>query len=139
MTRVVADSNIIVSALRFGGKPEKFLRAAEEGLYVLVLSDAILSETAEVLARKFGLTADRAASHLGRIRKSADLIVTNLTIAACVDPDDDRILEAAVASGATHIVTGDKHLLRMKTFRGIDILTVSDFLVRMAAVTPERE
>lgn len=53
--RVVADSNIIVSALQFGGKPEKFLQAAEEGRYVGV-SEPILSEVAEVLlANSVGL------------------------------------------------------------------------------------
>lgn len=51
----------------------------------------------------------------------------------CVDPDDNCILEAAVTGRADCIVTGDNHLLRMKAFRGIEILTVHDFLLRMDA------
>jgi predicted nucleic acid-binding protein len=50
----------------------------------------------------------------------------------CADPDDNRILEAAVAGRADCVVSGDKkHLLRMRTFRGIEIMTASDFLQRL--------
>ena len=50
------------------------------------------------------------------------------------DPDDDKVLECAQVAGATHIVTGDrKHLLPLRTFQGITILTAADFL---AASTP---
>jgi predicted nucleic acid-binding protein len=50
-----------------------------------------------------------------------------------VDPDDNMFLEAAVAGAADCIVSGDKHLLRMKQFRGIEILTVNDFLLRVGS------
>jgi predicted nucleic acid-binding protein len=48
------------------------------------------------------------------------------------DPDDNRVLECAVAAGSEVIVTGDKHLLALGSFRGIDIVMVSDFLKRVS-------
>jgi len=56
-----------------------------------------------------------------------------MELSACDDPDDDRILEAAVEGCADCIVSGDKHLLRMKTFQGIEILKVGEFLLRIAS------
>jgi len=133
--RVVADSNIFVSALRFGGKPEELLRAAEDGRYVLLVSEPILLEIAEVFSRKFGWSSDRVATSLRRIRAVAEVTVPGQKVSACEDPDDDRILEAAVSGDATHVVSGDKHLLRMGTFRGAEIIRVRDFLALLDSST----
>jgi putative PIN family toxin of toxin-antitoxin system len=127
LTRVVADSNIFVSAIRFGGRPAVFLQAAEDGLFVLVVSETILAEVGEVLSRKFEWSDDRVAVSLRRIRAITSVIAPDLALTACEDPDDDRILEAAVAGNAKYIVSGDKHLLRMGSFRGIEIVRVRDF------------
>jgi uncharacterized protein len=138
LTRVVADSNIyIISAMRFGGRPEEFLRAAEDGRFVLLVSEPILREVAEVFVRKFGWHEARVFGALQRIRAIAELTVPEVLISACVDPDDDRILEAAVAGRATHIVSGDKDLLRMNGFQDVEIVTVNDFLSRRLAPPPE--
>jgi putative PIN family toxin of toxin-antitoxin system len=126
--RVVADSNIFISTLQFGGKPAKFIRAAEEERLRLLASEPILLEIADVLSRKFNRSGDEIAASLAHIRSIADMVVPQFAIAACVDPDDDRILEAAVEGRADAIVTGDKHLLSMKSFRKIEICTVRDFL-----------
>jgi putative PIN family toxin of toxin-antitoxin system len=133
--RVVADSNIFVSAMRFGGKPAEFVIAAESRRFTLVVSEQILLELADVFSRKFHWSEDRVASSLGRVRAIATVTSPSLKLSACVDPDDDRILEAAVDGRADFIVSGDKHLLRMKTFQGIEILKVGEFLLWNA---PER-
>jgi predicted nucleic acid-binding protein len=73
------------------------------------------------------------------IRGAAQLVEPHLAIIDCADPDDNRILEAAVAGHADYIVTGDKrHLLRMKAFRGIEMITVNDFLRRLSDPSSER-
>jgi predicted nucleic acid-binding protein len=46
------------------------------------------------------------------------------------DASDNRIVECAVAAGSDVIVSGDKHLLALGSFRGIEVMTVSDFLQR---------
>jgi predicted nucleic acid-binding protein len=62
----------------------------------------------------------------------AEMVAPNESVTDCVDQDDTMFLEAAAEGRADCIVSGDKHLLNMKSFRGIEILTVDGFLSRMA-------
>ena len=129
MNRVVADSNVYVSAIVFGGKPMLLLEMAEEGELELFISEPILSETFRILRDKFRRTADQIEadrSHLSTITRS--VTPTETLNVVPLDPDDDRILECAVAAGATTIVTGDKHLLGLGSFRGIRIERPAEFL-----------
>jgi putative PIN family toxin of toxin-antitoxin system len=114
LPRAVLDSNIFVSAVQFGGRPQELLRAAEDGRDALVLSEPILTEVTEVLVRKSLWSPGRVSLRLERIRSVAVLTPAELEISACEDPDDNRILEAAVPGAANFIVSGDDHLLRMK-------------------------
>jgi putative PIN family toxin of toxin-antitoxin system len=127
--RVVADSNVYVSAIVFGGKPMTLLDLADEGDIELFVSDPILSETVRILRDKFQRTTEQLEAdrmHLATITRS--VTPTETLIVVSLDPDDDRILECAVAVGATTIVTGDKHLLGLGSFRGIRIQTPAEFL-----------
>jgi uncharacterized protein len=127
--RVVADSNVYVSAIVFGGKPMMLLDLAEEGEIELFVSGPILSETFRVLSEKFQRTTEEVEAdrvHLATITTS--VAPTETINVVSLDPDDDRILECAVAAGATTIVTGDKHLLGLGSFRGIRIQTPAEFL-----------
>jgi putative PIN family toxin of toxin-antitoxin system len=65
---------------------------------------------------------------LTRLRSLGELVVPAESVSVCRDPDDNRILEAAVAGRADYIVTGDADLLSMQSFQQIPIVTVSDFL-----------
>jgi uncharacterized protein len=67
------------------------------------------------------------------LRTLSEVIQPGIVISDCEDPDDNRILEAAVAGKAAYIVSGDRHLLRMKAFRGVRILTVNEFIDRVEA------
>jgi putative PIN family toxin of toxin-antitoxin system len=129
--RVVLDTNVLISGIIFGGKPDAILRMASRDQFTLILSEEILSELEEVLAEKFNWSPAKIASVFEDIGKSAEMTLPEMVLTGCADPDDNRILEAAVEGCADCIVSGDKHLLRMKTFRGIEILTVSDFLLRI--------
>ncbi len=129
MNRVVADSNVYVSAIVFGGKPMLLLEMAEEGELELFISEPILSETFRILRDKFQRTTEQLEAdrvHLATITRS---VTPNETLnVVLLDPDDDRILECAVAAGATTIVTGDGHLLGLGSFRGIKIQRPAEFL-----------
>ena len=99
------------------------------GLCELVVSEAILKELARILSGKFGWESGLVSLAVADIRRTADVVEPHLVLTDCADPDDNRILEAAVEGRADCIVSGDRrHLLRMKTFRGIEILTVDEFL-----------
>jgi putative PIN family toxin of toxin-antitoxin system len=127
--RVVADTNILVSALQFGGKPKQLLDLAVDGHVDLAISDAIIAETLRVLRDKF----DRASAWLAeaepQLRIIARVVEPTETITAIeADPSDDRILECAVAAAAEVIVSGDSHLLELARFRDIPIRRVAEFL-----------
>ena len=102
---------------------------AEAGLFILISSEAVLLELDDVLERKFGWGRRLRINTLGGLRRTAEIIEPNFVLNNCVDPDDNRILEAAVAGRSDCIVSGDKHLLQMGRFQGVEIVTVSGFLI----------
>jgi putative PIN family toxin of toxin-antitoxin system len=128
--RVTADTNILVSGLVYRhGKPYDLLRMALEGTINLTVSQHILDEMAEVLARKFSATPEEIAEAILIVRDAARVVTPAVQLdVISEDPADNRILECAVAAGSDYIVTGDKDLLRLGTYDSIKILTVSDFL-----------
>lgn len=129
MLRVVADTNIYISAFVFGGKPEAFLRFAERGGISLFISPPILTEVRRVLNKKFRWTELEIKIALAKITRFATVIEPTIHLTVITeDPDDDRILECAVAADADIIVTGDDDLLRRKRYQGIAILTPAQFL-----------
>lgn len=129
MKRVVADTNVLVSALQFGGRPREFLDLAIDGQIDLVLSEAIIAETLRVLRDKFHRPDEWLAEADRQLRVIACLAQPTESIQTIeADPADDRILECAVAAKAELIVSGDSHLLRLGGFRGIVIQRVAEFL-----------
>ena len=129
MERVTADSNVLISALRFGGKPLDLLALAVDGEIELAISDAILHETLRVLRDKFHTTTERL-EEIERFLSAVTIHVypTERIDAVTADRDDNRVLECAVKSGSRVIVSGDQDLLRLGKFKDIDILRVADFL-----------
>lgn len=129
MKRVVADTNVLVSAVQFGGKPKQFLDLAIDGQVELATSEAVIAETIRVLREKFDRTADWLAETDRQLRVIARVVEPTETINVIdADPSDDRILECAVAAEAEVIVSGDTHLLSLGTFRGIPTQRVAEFL-----------
>ena len=128
--RSVLDTNVLISAILFpGGAPENVLRLGIEARIELVTSTALLTEFARVLIEKFGHTEAQARERVRRIVVVALITKPRTRVHEIADdPDDDRILEAALASDAKVIVSGDKHLLRLGTWRGIRILRPAKFL-----------
>ena len=141
MLSVVADTNVYISALEFGGTPERFLRWAEAGGFQLVMSDAIMAEMAKVLrGDKFRWPEEevvKAQRQIARFTKRVQPTDTLHVITA--DPPDNRILECAVAAQADYIVSGDNHLLRLKQYGNAPIVKVADFMRRIQGQrSPER-
>lgn len=130
MTKIVLDTNVILSALLFGGKPRKVFEMAIEGRIRLSISEPILDEIRNVLiGRKFSFPKNTATKIIAEIETIADIVETHSRL--CVvhaDPDDNRILECAVDSGAEYIVSGDSHLLDIGSWNDIRIVNPDDFL-----------
>ena len=134
MKRVVADTNILVSALQVGGKPKQLLDLAADGQIGLVTSEAILAEAVRVLQDKFNRAPDWLAEAEQQLRVIGRLVEPTEGLHVTeADPTDDRILECAVAAAADVLVSGDTHLLSLSSFRGIPIQRVAEFLSGLQA------
>lgn len=133
--RVVLDTNVIVSALIFpGGAPEAVYRLGIEGQLQLITSRPLLVELGRVLTTKFGWQRDRAEEAVGQFARLSDLVAPKEAVKEVADdPSDDRVLEAAAAGEADVIVSGDRHLLRLGTWRSIPIERPAEFLRRFNA------
>ena len=129
MFHVTADSNIFISAFNFGGNPGRLIDMARHGQIELAVSGPIVNEIARILAEKFSWIPEDVADARRRISGFTKLVYSTETLDVVkADPTDNRLLECAVAAGSDVLVTGDKHLLALGNFRGIDVMTVSDFL-----------
>ena len=129
MDRATADSNIWVSGLNWYGKPHELLNLARDGKIELAISAAILDEFSRILHDKLEWSDDRLNSMRAEVATFTKRVSSTATLDVVkADPDDNRILECAVAAGSDVIVTGDAHLLQLGAYRGIKIMKVADFL-----------
>jgi putative PIN family toxin of toxin-antitoxin system len=127
--RIVADTNVIVSALVFGGVPRQVLELAEAGQCEVYYSEAIQGEVRRVLAEKFGWDAITLQGVLPVLWSMGELVVPRTRVRAVAnDPDDDRIIECALAANADFIVSGDRHLLRLRRYKSIVIVSPRQFV-----------
>jgi len=129
MIKAVFDTNIFISA--FGipkSKAEAAYKLAANGKIILYTSPAILTETAGKLRNKFGVSEGTVTRILKQISKTAEVIRPTFKLNIVSDEPDNGVLECAVAARADLIVTGDKHLLELKTYEGIGIVRTADLL-----------
>lgn len=129
--RCVFDTNVLVSALLLpDSKPRQALDLAiHEGK--LLLSFATLAELYDVLNRKQlrrYIDEEDARTFIAALTREAQWIDVTVQIKACRDPKDDMFLELAISGGATHIISGDKDLVTLNPFRGVQILPPHSFL-----------
>jgi putative PIN family toxin of toxin-antitoxin system len=129
--RVVFDTNVLVAALVFpGGQGDAALRRVIDGTDQLVLSRAILDELLEVLSRKFARDAEELAHVAVFVSELATVVTPKRRLRVVLDDQGNRIIECALAGNAHAIATGDKGILALKSFEGIDLLTPASYLGR---------
>lgn len=127
--RVVADTNVYISALNFAGIADEVLALGRAGVTEIFVSQPILDEIEGVLLRKFRWTAPRAREATRTICGFALLVNPNESVNVVrEDEPDNRVLERAVAADAEAIVTGDRHLLKLGKFRHTMIVSPREFL-----------
>lgn len=129
--RVILDTNILISAIGFGGIPrEVFLLIIEEKIKG-VISQILLVELIEVINKKFPRLIPNLPSIENSINESFLIVHPKESINIVRDRDDNRVLEAAVEGECDYIVTGDKDLLDLGEFENIKIVTPVDFLANL--------
>jgi putative PIN family toxin of toxin-antitoxin system len=127
--RAVADTDVYIFALNFGGTPEEILGLGRARTIQLFISPSILEEIEEVLLRKFYWSARNIREATTAIQELAQLIHPREAIHLITeDEPDNRILECAVEANADCVITGDRHLRQLKTFRGIPIVNSREFI-----------
>jgi putative PIN family toxin of toxin-antitoxin system len=137
--RLVLDTNVVVSALVWGGTPYKLLQAATDGDIELVTSPALLAELRGVLARahlasrlsKQRSSVEQAINLYGELAISVSPLATPRAVPR--DEDDDHVIAAALAAGADLLVSGDADLLSMGSHEGIAIVSVVEAVRRIEA------
>lgn len=126
--RIVADTNIIISALNFGGNPARIIFLAKINKLELYLSDFILDEICSVLVKKFKWQSAKTQEVLNLLKEFCYIAVPLERVCECNDEGDNRVLECALASQAHYLISGDNHLLKLKKYQETKILTASQFL-----------
>ena len=129
--KVVIDTNVIVSAILFGGMPGKLIPLWKSGRIKPLVSKEIIDEYIKVLTYpKFGLSEAEINYILyNEILPYFDIIqIKSRPKIIKVDPSDNKFIHCAKAGKAGSIITGDQHLLKLKTYQKIKIFTPIEFL-----------
>jgi putative PIN family toxin of toxin-antitoxin system len=126
---VVFDTNILFSGTGWRGSPFYCLKLAREQKVSLVLCREILTEYHSKLQTKLGMSESQATRAAAEILSFSSMVeISNALHVISDDPDDDKVLKCAVIGNASHIVSGDHHLLDIKEYKKIQIVPASYFL-----------
>lgn len=126
----VFDTNILISALlSTSSNPFRCLALAKIGQVESITCQEILNEFADKLVHKFRFSQEMAQAAVEEVRSCSRLVEISQTLKAVPDdPDDDMVVECAIVGNATHIVTGDKHLLTLVKYQNIEIVKATEFV-----------
>lgn len=129
--RIIIDTNVVISGVFFGGNPRRIIESVMRGETEACANAAIVEEyeeiTAEMLARKQGrLRQDLLFPFISKLELYTPVADCHI----CRDPDDDKFISCTVDAKAVYIVSGDKDLLDVKRYEGIEIITAAEFCER---------
>jgi putative PIN family toxin of toxin-antitoxin system len=129
-TKVIIDTNVLVSGIFFSGPPARILKAWQDGRFQIILSEEILDEYRRVIQ-----TLSAKLGHIDFEPILETLLIESELVPSCAfdspiceDPDDDKFLACAMVSHANYLVTGDNHLLKIGLFLDTRIVTPRHFI-----------
>ncbi len=130
MLRAVFDTNIFISSIFWKkGNPNKIVALALDKKIQVFTSLPLLQELAHVLRRDFNEPEPIIQRQLALILSYAVVVVPRVRIEVVKeDPEDNKVLECALSVKTDYVVSGDKHLLNLKGFKGVKIVSAKDFL-----------
>ncbi len=126
--KVVLDTNFFISGVFFTGPPYRILEAWRDAMIQIVVSPHILDEYKRV--------GENLAKQFPGLQPILDLLTLNAEVVPseklaeqiCRDPDDDKFLACALTSGARYIISGDKDLLTVSGYKGLEVLSPRRFV-----------
>jgi len=132
-TKIVLDTNILVSSVGWEGNPRRIFEKIVKKELELVMSIEQFYELCRVLDYpKFDFSEEQKNKFKNLILETASFFASKEKVVVInEDPDDNMILESALAGGADYIVTGDSHLLKLKEFRRVKIVDAKAFLEKL--------
>ncbi len=139
MIRAVLDTNVILSAVLFGGRVGGLVRAWQTGRFQLLLSRAILEEVLRVLAYpKFRLTEGEIRGLLEEelVPFAETVIIRRHPVVRLRDPDDLALVACALTGRARYLVTGDADLLSLERIRQVQVIRPAEFMGRLGLSSP---
>jgi uncharacterized protein len=127
--RIVLDTNIFISAAFLGRVCEEIIQFCRFGKVNVFISRDIIREIEDKLRSKFLWKSNQIRIFIDSILEFCNLIEVNENIVFIKDdPDDDKILECAVTAKCDYIISGDRHLIKLGSYKDIKILRPADFL-----------
>jgi putative PIN family toxin of toxin-antitoxin system len=129
--KLVFDTNILISGYLWAGRPRQAIRVVKSGAFKLLYCRESIDELIRVLSMKFGLDSEE----IFRIVLDIQTMGKNMTIISKEQPitddaTDNLFINLAIDGNAKLIVSGNSHLLRLKEYKEIEIMTVYEFLRR---------
>jgi putative PIN family toxin of toxin-antitoxin system len=138
--KIVCDTNVLISGVLFGGHARKILQLASRGVLINFLSPDILREVEDVLRRsRFGLRPDHVLEIVALFKDTFEIVIPSLRVQAVQsDPEDNHVIEAALEAGAEFIISGDNHLLKVKEWEGIRVVSPAQFIETIIDQQPNK-
>jgi len=127
---IVCDTNVLVSGVLFGGHAREILRLASRGVVINFISPDILREAENVLRRsKFGLRPEQVLEIIALFKDTFEIVTPSMRVRAISsDPQDNHVIEAALAARAKYIISGDKHLLELMKWDDVHLISPAQFM-----------
>ncbi|MFH1877791.1 MAG: putative toxin-antitoxin system toxin component, PIN family [Candidatus Omnitrophota bacterium] len=131
--KVVIDTNVFVSAVLQKGSSTKVLDKWKEDKFVLLISPGIFDEYFEVIARpRFNQSEADIRELVELLTEKAVAVEPRISLNVVKgDPDDNKFLECAISGEADFVVSGDRHLLDIEKYQGIEILKIAEFILKI--------
>ena len=129
-TRIVIDTNVLVSAFGWAGKPRQVFTQVLDANFELIVSEKQLVEVRRVLTYpRLKFTPEEQARFLEVLARASRIVETHNELDVIKeDPPDNALLEAATEHNAKYVISGDNHLLKLKEYQSIKILTPAEFM-----------
>jgi putative PIN family toxin of toxin-antitoxin system len=127
--KIVLDTNVIASGVYWKGSSFEIIQRWTTDQFQVFITGEILNEYKTILEKLDPVPTKPVAQHwIPFIFQNSVLVTTKTSVKICRDPDDDKILDCALAAEAKYIVSGDKDLLSLGRFRSVEIITPPAFL-----------
>jgi len=134
--KIILDANIFISSFFWGGNPRSVLDRVIKGTDKLFITKEILDEIESVMGRpKFHIEKEKVAYFINSIEEIGNMVIPKKRINnGSKDKTDNKYIECGIMADADYIISGDDHLLELKEYETIKIVTARDYLDNLTAL-----